>query len=167
LNVLPIRLPALRDHRQDIPLIANHLLEKNCAKLNKPLKKLSPELLEVFMHRTWEGNVREMENYIMQGILFSSDDQVRPQDVGLSQNVNSDNIVDSSFQDLPYKRAKEQVLVNFNSSYIKNLLSRSKGNVTQAARLCGLERQALQQVMRRYGIKAEPFRNRDRSNEGE
>jgi len=71
LNVLPIQLPALREHREDIPLIANHLLEKHCAKLNKPLKNLSPELLEVFLHRTWEGNVREMENLIMQGILFS------------------------------------------------------------------------------------------------
>ena len=165
LNVLPIRLPALREHREDIPLIANHLLEKHCAKLNKPLKNLSPELLEVFLHRTWEGNVREMENLIMQGILFSPTDQIRPQDIGLSLSSNQKTVVDSSFQDLPYKRAKEQVLVNFNSSYINNLLAKSRGNVTQAARLCGLERQALQQVMRRYGIKAESFRNRDRITE--
>ena len=163
LNVLPIHLPALREHPEDIPLIANHLLEKHGAKLNKPLKKLSPELLEVFMHRNWEGNVREMENYIMQGILFSPTDQVRPQDMGLSLDTNSEYMVDSSFQDLPYKKAKEQVLVNFNSSYINNLLTKSSGNVTQAARLCGLERQALQQVMRRYGIKADPFRIPDRS----
>jgi DNA-binding NtrC family response regulator len=161
LNVLPIHLPALREHREDIPLIANHLLEKHCAKLNKPLKKLSPELLEVFLHRPWEGNVRELENFIMQGILFSQIDQIRPQDIELSLAANSTNSVDSSFQDLPYKRAKEQVLVNFNASYIHNLLTKSRGNVTQAARLCGLERQALQQVMRRYGIKAEPFRSRD------
>ena len=165
LNVLPIHLPALREHREDIPLIANHLLEKHCAKLNKPLKKLSPEVLEVFMQRTWEGNVREMENLIMQGILFSQTDQVRPQDMGLSLSANGKNMVDSSFQDLPYKKAKERVLVNFNSSYINNLLTKSRGNVTQAARLCGLERQALQQVMRRYGIKAESYRNRDSSNE--
>ncbi len=163
LNVLPIHLPALREHPEDIPLIANHLLEKHCAKLNKPLKKLSPELLEVFINRAWEGNVREMENYIMRGILFSPTDQVRPQDMGLSLDANSEYMVDSSFQDLPYKKAKEQVLVNFNASYINTLLTKSSGNVTQAARLCGLERQALQQVMRRYGIKADPFRIPDRS----
>ena len=159
LNVLPIHLPALREHREDIPLIANHLLEKHCAKLNKPLKKLSPELLEVFMHRTWEGNVREMENYIIQGILFSTADQIRPMDMGLPMDAGSTKVIDSAFQDLPYKRAKEQVLVNFNASYIKNLLTRSSGNVTRAAKLCGLERQALQQIMRRYGIKADPFRD--------
>ena len=161
LNVLPIHLPALREHREDIPLIANHLLEKHCAKLNKPLKKLSPELLEVFLNRAWEGNVRELENLIIQGILFSLTDQIRPQDIGLSLAASSTNSVDISFQDLPYKKAKEQVLVNFNASYIHNLLTKSQGNVTQAAKLCGLERQALQQVMRRYGIKAEPFRNRN------
>ena len=158
LNVLPIRLPPLRKHREDIPLIANHLLEKHCAKLNRPLKKLSPELMEAFMRRKWEGNVREMENLIMQGILYSSDEVVHLRDVGLNQIANSLNLVDDSFQDLPYKKAKEQVLVNFNSSYINNLLSKSKGNVTQAAKLCGLERQALQQVMRRYGIRADTFR---------
>jgi DNA-binding NtrC family response regulator len=129
------------------------------------LKKLTPELLEVFMQRNWEGNVREMENYIMQGILFSPEDQVRPQDMGLGLNANRENIVDISFQDMPYKKAKEQVLVNFNASYIKNLLTKSKGNVTQAARLCGLERQALQQIMRRYGIKADRYRNPDRATE--
>ena len=165
LNVLPIHLPALREHREDIPLIANHLLEKHCAKLDKPLKKLSPELLEVFLNRTWEGNVRELENLIIQGILFSLTDQIQPQDIGLSLAASSKNRVDISFQDLPYKKAKEQVLVNFNASYIHNLLTQSQGNVTQAARLCGLERQALQQVMRRYGIKAEPFRNRDGATE--
>jgi len=50
-NEMHIELPALREHAEDIPLIANHLLEKHCAKLNKPLKKLSPELLELFLKR--------------------------------------------------------------------------------------------------------------------
>jgi len=158
LNVLPIHLPPLREHRKDIPLIANHLLEKHCAKLNKPLKRLSPELLEIFLKRPWEGNVREMENMIMQGILFSSSDEIKPQDLGLAEHARSDGLVDSFFQDLPYKAAKEQTLQHFNSSYINNLLSKCNGNVSQAARLCGLERQALQQIMRRYEIKADPFR---------
>jgi DNA-binding NtrC family response regulator len=158
LNVLPIHLPPLREHREDIPLIANHLLEKHCAKLNKPLKRLSPELLEIFMHRPWEGNVREMENIIMQGILFSSSDEIKPHDLNLVEHAQYDCLVDSSFQDLPYKAAKEQTLQQFNSNYIKNLLSKCNGNVTQAARFCGLERQALQQIMRRYEIKADPFR---------
>ncbi len=158
LNVLPIKLPPLREHRDDIPLIANHLLEKHCAKLNKPLKKISADLMEIFLNRTWEGNVREMENIIMRGILFSMTDEIRPHDVGLKKNTQSECLVESFFQDLSYKAAKEETLKRFNSRYIGNLLSKSKGNVTQAAKLCGLERQALQQIMRRFGIKADTFR---------
>ena len=158
LNVLPIQLPPLREHRKDIPLIANHLLEKHCAKLNKPLKRLSPQLLEIFLNRPWEGNVREMENMIMQGILFSASDEIEPQDLGLTEHARKNGLVDGFFQDLPYKAAKEKTLQQFNSSYIHNLLSRCNGNVSRAARLCGLERQALQQIMRRYEINADPFR---------
>jgi len=158
LNVLPLELPPLREHREDIPLIANHLLEKHTAKLNKPVKKISPDLLEIFMQRTWEGNVREMENVIMQGILFSSSDEITPGDVGFKKNTRNGGFVSRTFQGMPYKEAKEQALNQFNSRFIGDLLSMNKGNVTQAAKLCGLERQALQQIMRRYGMKADPFR---------
>ena len=160
LNVLPIHLPPLREHREDIPLIANHLLVKHCRKLNKPDKKISTELFDIFINRAWEGNVREMENLVMQGILFSSGAEIQPRDVGLRYETPTPCFVDNSFQDLPYKEAKEQTLQSFNTSYINNLLAASKGNVTRAAKICGLERQALQQVMRRYGIKADPFRDR-------
>ena len=159
LNVLPIHLPPLREHREDIPLIVNHLLGKHCRKMNKPNMKVSAELLDVFINRDWEGNVREMENLIMQGILFSNGNEILPRDVGLRDEARTPCLVDSSFQNLPYKEAKEQTLKSFNTKYINTLLTGSKGNVTQAAKICGLERQALQQVMRRYGIKADPFRD--------
>ncbi|MBW2606286.1 MAG: sigma-54-dependent Fis family transcriptional regulator [Deltaproteobacteria bacterium] len=158
LNVLPIELPPLREHREDIPLIANHLLEKHNRKLNKHVNKISTDLMEIFMQRTWEGNVREMENVIMQGILFSVNDEITPRDVGFKKKTQNSGFTGRTFQDAAYKDAKEQVLKQFNADFIGNLLTMSKGNVTQAARLCGLERQALQQIMRRYGMKAEPFR---------
>jgi DNA-binding NtrC family response regulator len=158
LNVLPLELPPLREHREDIPLIANHLLEKHNLKLEKSVNKISTELMEIFMQRTWEGNVRELENLIMQGILFSISDEITPRDVGFKKNIKNSGFTGRAFPDAAYKDAKEQVLKQFNANFIGNLLTMNKGNVTQAARLCGLERQALQQIMRRYGIKAEPFR---------
>jgi len=87
LNVLPLELPPLRKHQEDIPLIANHLLEKHNRKLEKSVNKISTDLMEIFMQRTWEGNVREMENVIMQGILFSGSDEITPRDVGFKKNT--------------------------------------------------------------------------------
>ena len=159
LNVLPIKLPALREHPEDIPLIANYLLEKHCLALDKPLKAISTELMDLFLNKTWEGNVRELENVIRQGILFSSTNEINPRDVHLDGRQNQTYPVEGAGNDLPYKAAKEQTLKLFNHSFIGRLLEAHGGNVSQAARQCGLERQALQQIMRRYQIRADDFRN--------
>jgi DNA-binding NtrC family response regulator len=158
LNVLPIELPGLNEHSEDIPLIANHLLEKHCVKMNKPFKRLSHDLLNRFMNMPWEGNVREMENLIMRGILFSTSDEIMPHDVGLNETDDQLIVREPATTNAPYREAKEQTLQAFNHSYIGDLLSVNKGNVTQAAKQCGLERQALQQIIKRYGIKADRYR---------
>ena len=158
LSVLTIELPPLREHPEDIPLIANHLLEKHSAQLNKPVKRLSPELMELFLKRPWTGNVREMENVIIQGILFSSSDEIKPGDVDFNKVLPGKVRDSQSLHQLTYKKAKEQTLQRFNAAYIGDLLAASNGNVTRAARACGLERQALQQIMRRYQISADNFR---------
>ncbi|RJP86292.1 MAG: sigma-54-dependent Fis family transcriptional regulator [Desulfobacteraceae bacterium] len=159
LNVLPIKVPPLRERIEDIPLIINHLLQKHCPKLNKPMKCISPELMEIFMKRSWEGNIRELENIVVQGILFSRSDEILPQDVGLSPPGSGQICLGKdNYGDLSYKEAKEEILKQFNSAYIGRVLARHHGNVTQAARLCGMERQALQQIIRRYGINADMYR---------
>jgi DNA-binding NtrC family response regulator len=158
INVLPIELPPLRRRKEDIPIIANHLLEKHCHELKKPLKKISAELMDIFLDRTWEGNIRELENVILQGILFSAAEEIKPKDVGIKKEVRSDMTANFSIEEKPYKTAKEEILRKFNSRYIGHYLKICDGNVTHAAKLCGLERQALQQIMRRYNIKADPFR---------
>ena len=158
INVLPIELPPLRRRKEDIPIIANHLLEKHCNELKKPLKKISEELMDIFLERTWEGNIRELENVILQGILFSTSDEIKPRDVGIKKETRSDVTAVTCTDEMQYKAAKEEMLKRFNAQYIGQCLKKCDGNVTHAAKLCGLERQALQQIMRRYDIKADPFR---------
>jgi DNA-binding NtrC family response regulator len=159
LNVLPIRMPALRDKPEDIPLLADHLLAKHAGELNRPGKKISAELMEIFCRRHWEGNIREMENIIIQGILFSAEETIRPADVGLQGAAKTSQAWDETWHSLPYKSAKEKTLQHFNQAYIGRMLAINEGNVTQAARASGMERQALQQIMRRYGIEAEKYRS--------
>jgi DNA-binding NtrC family response regulator len=159
LNVLPIHVPPLRERRDDIPQIVNHLLQKHCAKLKQPPKKISPDLMEILVNRKWEGNVRQLENVILRGILYSSGEAIQPRDVGLKPAPPFQFCTEGTyFPDQPYKEAKELALRRFNACYVGTLLTQSKGNVTQAARRCGLERQALQQIIRRYAIKLDTFR---------
>jgi DNA-binding NtrC family response regulator len=158
LNVLPIELPPLRERREDIALIAHHLMEKHSKDMGKSPKRLSAELLEAFRNHPWEGNVRELENYILQGLLFATGKTIKPRDVGLTLLSNTAAPAPNT-SDLPYKEAKEQTLRHFNHSYIGHALVTCRGNVTQAARMCGLERQALQQIMRRYEVKADDYRS--------
>jgi len=100
-----------------------------------------------------------MENVIMQGILFPASDTIMPQDVELKGNRPALRINDQDeFQKWTYKKAKEGALTKFNEAYIGDLLLKCRGNVIQAAKLCGLERQSLQQIMRRYEIKSSAYR---------
>ncbi|CAG0971865.1 Transcriptional regulatory protein ZraR [Gammaproteobacteria bacterium] len=159
LNVLPIHQPSLREHREDIPVIATYLLEKHCTLMHRPLKRISPELMNLFMGLEWRGNVRELENLIMRGISFSAGADIRVEDVGWAAGETQPHADRSDFGGLGYKQAKQHYLEKFNQDYLGDLLSSCKGNVSQAARMCGLERQALQQIMRRYGIRADEYRN--------
>ena len=158
LNVLPLKLPSLGERRSDIPLIANHFLAKHCAKLGKPLKTISPDLMTLLSNRRWEGNVREMENIVIRGILFSRSEEIQPRDAGIEEDVkDTASPFEAHFPPL-YRDAKEETLKAFNTRYIGRLLTQNDGNVTQTAQMCGLERQALQQIMRRYGIESKPYR---------
>ena len=162
LNVLPIELPPLRERREDIPLLVDHFLEKHCGDLKKPRKNLSVTLMDKFLRAPWEGNVRELENVIIRGILFSPEEEIRPEHVGFQQAMEETSpIHDETLNNLDYREAKEEALRRFHSSYIGKILSNTQGNVSQAARLCGLERQGLQQIMRRYGIRSDKFRDNE------
>ena len=160
LNVLPVEMPSLRERIEDIPLIANHLLEKHCAQMNKSLKHISSPLMDRLMNSEWTGNIRELENTIVRGILFAQNDEILPGDVKLPQSAATESV--SLEPDLlaisSYKEAKEHQLSVFNRRYIGHLLMTCQGNITQAAQRCGMKRQALQQIIRRYNINAQDYR---------
>ena len=128
--------------------------------MDQPQKRLSSELIRLFMNMPWEGNVREMENLFMRGILFSTSDTIKPQDIGVTGHERSQLLTTNGFSGMPYRKAKEQTLDLFNHTFIGELLTLNQGNVTQAAKQCGLERQALQQIMKRYGVKADRYRQK-------
>lgn len=157
LNVMSLHMPPLRERREDIPLLVEHFLKRFCAEFNKEHKTVAAGLMQKLVDYLWRGNVRELENVISRAVLLGAQTVIQPEDVQLDLVGPTDCLVTETIKGLPYKRAKASVLERFNREYLTDLLARSNGNVTKAAKDCGLERQALQQVLRRYGIKSRDF----------
>lgn len=84
LNVLPIVIPALRERKGDIPLLARHLVHRFCAQERKPLKTLSLETDRILMNQDWPGNVRQLENTLQRAVVINESGQLAPEDFNLS-----------------------------------------------------------------------------------
>ncbi|WP_300673318.1 sigma-54 dependent transcriptional regulator [Desulfoluna sp.] len=165
LNVLPLRLPPLRERREDIPALVSHFIHKHASTMGRDPLPVSDTLMDLLRELPLTGNIRELESLMMKGLLFAKGEMMEPEDLrevlAVSPGVVSGDRAGTCLKGLPYKEAKEQCLKAFNGGYVGALLEETGGNVAQAARRCGMERQALQQVMKRYEIDPEPYRRKD------
>ncbi|HOV86989.1 MAG TPA: sigma-54 dependent transcriptional regulator [Syntrophobacteraceae bacterium] len=152
LNVLSIHMPPLRERKEDIPLLVEHFLGKYCKEFRKEPKTVEGSFLRRLMDLPWRGNVRELENFVRRGVLLAPGPVIRAEDLDWPEGSAPVCPTEGALTHLSYREAKARVLDRFHREYLTAVLSRHNGNVTRAARECGLERQALQQVLKRYGI---------------
>jgi DNA-binding NtrC family response regulator len=157
LNVISLHLPSLRERPEDIPLLAAHFLKKYAIEYSKKGLKPGPGLMEELGRLNWPGNVRELENTIRRAVILGRGTSITTADLGSEKEEKG--FIPQPVRDLSYRQAKRKILDSFNQQYLSNLLTTHQGNVTHAAKKCGLERQAFQQLLRRYGIKSEDYRN--------
>ncbi len=160
LNVVSVTMPSLRDIPEDIPMIANYFLKKYSTKYGKQGMYFSHDAIKCLISQTWPGNVRQLENTIKRAVLLSESDEICSADIP-SQEGSQTAAQPSGlpcFENLPYKDAKSEVLSLFTRRYLARALEKTGGNVTAAAGLVGLERQALQRILRKYGIKSADYR---------
>ena len=155
LNVVSIHLPPLRQRMEDVPLLAQHFVERYASKLGKSGMRISPEAMEALLSHSWPGNVRELENTIQRALILARSDTITQGDL-FREGVQGDDHWPSIFH-LSYREAKGRVLSHFHKVYLSRLLEEHRGNVTKAAQACGMERQALQQLLRRYNLHRENF----------
>ena len=164
LNVLVLTLPPLRERVEDIPLLARVFLARSCEELGLAAKEASPEVLQWLAARPWPGNVRELENFVRRLAVFATGERV---DMALVRTVLDGNVQAGAERvgatpptglPLAYKEAKAAVVHDFTLDYVRSLLARTQGNVSEAARLSGLSRVALQKILARTGERAADFR---------
>jgi len=145
LNVVPITLPDLKDRQEDIPLLANHFVQKFAQESNPAIREISKEAMAVLMSHAWPGNVRELENVIERAVTLGHGPAVLSTDLPthLAGGAN------------PLERAlaREATLEDLERDYIAMILQRTKGHQIRAATILGIDRRTLYRKIRRYGLK--------------
>ena len=143
LNVFPLHLPALRERREDIPLLIRHFVKKCAERLNKRIDFIPDEAVEAMMHWTWPGNIRELENFIERSVILSQDNRLLPPLAELRQEPMR------RFPDL------ERTLRDRERDHIIEILRQTRGVLSGAkgaATRLGLKRTTLQYKMQKLGI---------------
>ena len=158
LNVLTIEVPPLRKRRDDIPLLARIFTLKTCKEMDTRPKEIDPDVLTYLSSKEWPGNVRELINFIRRLVLFSPGERISMPVV--SQMEGTRVLEQDQQKDITlYKDAKAAVMDQFTRTYVTDILQKTHGNISEAARESGLERVSLQKIIRRMGIRAQEFRN--------
>jgi DNA-binding NtrC family response regulator len=150
LNVIPVRVPPLRDRREDIPLLVQHFLQKLASELGRPVPGVSQEAMRRLMAHSWPGNVRQLENAIERALAFSqSRPQIEIQDLSPELQEHSSAPIGAELW-LPEDGLDfDSYISGIELSLIKRSLEKTQGNKRQAARLLGLKRTTLIEKLKR------------------
>ncbi|MGA7984182.1 MAG: sigma 54-interacting transcriptional regulator [Burkholderiales bacterium] len=147
LNVVKLTLPALVERREDIPLLANHFLERLVARYGRRRLGFSPEAMELLVSASWPGNVRQLLNVVEQSVALTATDVVPASLV--RQAIDSR---DSTLTPLDEARRA------FERDYLVRILKITSGNVTQAARLAGRNRTEFYRLLERHALEPGMFK---------
>lgn len=156
LRVVLLRVPALREHREDLPLMVQEFCRMLGEKHGRPMPVVSKEAMELLQQAEWKGNVRELKNVLESAIVMSRSDILGPEDFStdfLGTGVGREGAsVDMGFLGIDdYREARRQ----FEIAFIKGKLREHGGNITRTAAAIGLHRQSLQEKLRELGIQTE------------
>ena len=159
LHVFPIRMPALRERMEDVPLLAQHFLEKHARAFRREVTGLEPDAIRVLTSYAWPGNVRELENAMERAVAVAKGERLRaedlPPEIASAQTATPPPEV---LAGLPYRDAVDQARDRVSREYLGQLMKEFGGNVTRAAERAGMERESLHRLLRRYGLRSDDYK---------
>ena len=146
LNVVSLRMPALRERREDIPLLASYFAAKFSQRSNRPVLGVSPHARTCLVNYDWPGNVRELENAIERAVVLGSADMILPEDLpeAVLEKAESAGASMTAFHD-SLREAKKQLILN--------AFEQAQGSYTEAAKLLGLHPNYLHRLIRNLNMK--------------
>ena len=150
LNVVGLRMPALHERREDIPLLANHFLERFADQNQKKIKGFTPQAMDQLIHYAWPGNVRELMNAVERAVVLARSDYLDTPDFPLLPGVGHDS-GGFGLEDGQLSLKGDISLEQVERAAILSTLKAVDGNKSEAARRLGVTRKTLHQKLKRYG----------------
>jgi len=154
LNVLPIRMPALSERAGDIPALVRHFIERFAASESRPLKTVAPAAMDMLKRRTWNGNVREIENAIHRAMVMSDGRVLQVADfsgVSMKGHISNDASVPVP---VACASGEPRPMIEIERDAIQFALSYYQGNVTKAAAALGLAKSTFYRKLKELGLSA-------------
>jgi Nif-specific regulatory protein len=141
LNVVPVVLPALRERKGDIEVLANYFLRIYCQKNGKPIDGFSPVVLSIFNNYKWQGNVRELQNVIERAVVLCKSNTIEKKDIYLQDEDNNENSEDEI-------KSLKKALDEFKKDYIIHCLNKNGWNQTKTAEVLEIQRTYLARLIK-------------------
>ena len=148
LNVVTLKMPPLRERREDVPLLAKHFLETFCQKNRKEMKGFTPQAMDLFLKYDWPGNVRELMNAVERGVVLANSEYLDKKDLPLSMKDETIEGAAPLEQAIPGDLPLEEV----EKASILKTLELTGGNKSEAARRLGITRRTLHKKLKKYGV---------------
>ncbi len=146
LRVVPVRLPPLRDRREDIPLLVEHFVRKHALRLSRPPLLPDADAMRALLDHPWPGNIRELEHAIERGLLLARGDALTLGDLPPELSPHPGDAAGSG--EGRYRRARDA----WERKFFEDLLREAGGSVGKAAELAGIHRSTLYEKLARYGL---------------
>lgn len=148
LNVVPVRVPALRERMEDIPLLVDSFINKFSVQHGSTVKSISPEAMAILMAHPWPGNVRELENVIERAMVLSRGERIE-------KAVILDSALEEAKNSVEQLHADRPTLEKLEERYIKLIMSEVNESKDEAAKILGVSRRTLYRKERLYGMVAD------------
>ncbi|MBU0559725.1 MAG: sigma-54 dependent transcriptional regulator [Bacteroidetes bacterium] len=152
LNVFEIILPSLKDRKSDIPLLVNYFISKYNKRFKKDIRSISNGALNKLFDYNFPGNIRELENTIERAVAMEPGLEIQEHSIFLEKPSSLKEDIFFFAENIDFNSAKKALTEKFEKEYIGKKLKDTFGNVTEAAKLSGIERQSFQRLMRKYDI---------------
>ncbi len=158
-NVFPILVPALRERREDIPLLAAYFLKGFRSAMKKNITEISDEVMRALKMYDWPGNVRELENLIERAVIME-ESRTLTAECFPPEVMELEPLVAEYDEDLPLDAARQQIMERFEKEYLTLLLERYNGKIAECAGHAGISPRALHEKMKKHSLFKEDFKQK-------